>query len=441
MLIALFATSARAPEPPNVILISIDTLRADHLSAYGYERNTSPAIDAFAAEALLFENAFSHASDTRLSMAALLSGFLPHETAVMKRGAPSPEEHLLPTVLQRHGYTTLAVVSNYVLRASRGWSVGFDVFDDRMDEREAVRPLPERTARHTTNRAIELLREHRDGRFFLWVHYQDPHGPYTPPAGDDIFHDADRPPRHLSRNGSLSGRGGIPAYQVIGDETDWGAYVARYDGEIHHADRHVGRLLAELRQLGLYGSALIILTSDHGEGMGEHDYFFAHAEELRAPLLRVPLIVRRGHRLRGRQSDAVQHLDLAPTVRAVVGLPPDPRHRGRDLRRPAAGDVERFAQMSSPVAPEHVKLALTRGGFQLVHTPEPSGDELFRLEEDPLALDDLSSHPELRSRLERLRARLLEIRSEDLLALPDPGKLPELTPEELEKLRALGYLK
>ena len=118
---------------------------------------------------MLFENAFSHASDTRLSMAALLSGFLPHETAVMKRGAPSPEEDLLPNVLQRYGYTTLAVVSNYVLRASRGWSVGFDVFDDQMDEREAVRSLPERTAPGTTERAVELLREHRDERFFLMV--------------------------------------------------------------------------------------------------------------------------------------------------------------------------------------------------------------------------------------------------------------------------------
>jgi arylsulfatase A-like enzyme len=424
-----------------VILICIDTLRADHLSAYGYEHATSPAIDALAADALLFENAFSHASDTRLSMAALLSGFLPHETAVMKLGAPSPDEDLLPSALRRHGYKTLAVVSNYVLRASRGWSTGFDTFDDRMDEHEAVRPLPERTAPHTTDRAVQLLREHRDERFFLWVHYQDPHGPYTPPPEHDIFHDAERAPRQVPSSGSLSGRGGIPTYQALGDDDDWGAYVSRYDGEIHFADRHVGRLLDELRRLGLYGESLIILTSDHGEGMGEHDYFFAHGEELRAPLLRVPLIVKHGRRLRGRRTDPAQHLDLAPTIRAVVGLPPDVRHRGRDLRRPVAGQVERFAQMNSSVAPEPVKLALARGGYQLVHTPEPPGDELFRLDEDPLALQDLSRHGEHRSRVERLRARLLEIRAEDRLTLPSPEELPELTPEELEKLRALGYLK
>lgn len=137
----------------------------------------------------------------------------------------------------------------------------------------------------------------------------------------------------------------------------------------------------------------------------------------------------------------MQHLDLVPTIRAVLGLPPDFRQRGRDLRERDSGDIERFAQMSSSLTPERVKLALAHGAFQLVHTPDPSSDELFRLAEDPLALDDLSARAELRPTLERLRARLLQIRSEDLLTLPEPEMLPELTPEELEKLRALGYLK
>ena len=172
-----------ASGPPNVILIVIDTLRADHLGCYGYPLDTSPNIDAFASEGLLFANAMSHAADTRFAMASLLSGYLVHETRVLESQVLSEDLEMLPEILQADGYATAAVISNYVLRMGRRYEQGFDVYDDTMEQRERRRGSPERTAKRTTDRAIELVEELAGHPFFLWVHYQDPHGPYTPPPG------------------------------------------------------------------------------------------------------------------------------------------------------------------------------------------------------------------------------------------------------------------
>ena len=168
------------PQPrkrPNIILITVDTLRADNLSCYGYNRNTSENLDRFAADAMLFENCLSHAPVTSSSLTSLLSGFLPHETKVFEN-LPLPKEvDTLAKMLQRQGYKTAGVVSNFNLRRKAGWSEGFAIYDDNMVAYEQVRGLPERTAEHTTNRAIEVLKELNSEQLFLWVHYQDPHGP------------------------------------------------------------------------------------------------------------------------------------------------------------------------------------------------------------------------------------------------------------------------
>jgi len=439
---AVLLVACSSPQPkagPDVVLISIDTLRADHLSGLGYGRETTPNIDRLIRDGLVFDNCFSHASDTRLAFAALMSGFLPHETATMNAGAPAEEEIRLPGVLRRHGYRTAAVVSNYVLRGSRGWSIGFDVYDDEMHQAEAVRSLPERTAPDTTKRALELLREEREHPLFLWVHYQDPHGPYTPPRQHDIFHEDTASNRVPLNRESLSGSGGIPAYQILDDEADFHDYVARYDGEIRFADQYVGRLLDGLEHLGMYDSALIIFTSDHGEGLGEHDYYFAHGEEIWAPLLRVPLVFRLGDRVRGRRTDPAQHVDIVPTIYKLLGIEIDPRFRGRDLLAGPVAEVERFGIVDSPVATERRKLSITHGGFQLIHHPATLRDELYDLEGDPLALLDLAAEPQHRERVSYLRDRALEISREDRPGVVERER-PELTEDELEKLRALGYL-
>ncbi len=166
---------------PSIILITVDTLRADHLGCYGYLRDTSPNIDQLAEEALLFKNCISHAPVTGSSFASILSGFLPHETKVLGNLPLPPEVETLPEIMQMNGYRTIAVVSNYVLRKQNGWVKGFNVYDDEMTNVERTSKHTERVAEHTTNRAIELLKQYHKNKLFMWVHYQDPHGPYTPP--------------------------------------------------------------------------------------------------------------------------------------------------------------------------------------------------------------------------------------------------------------------
>ncbi len=436
---------------PNLILLTMDTLRFDHLGSYGYARPTSPQIDAFAEEALVFENAFAHAPTTWSSMASLLSGFLPHETKVILDIPMSAEVPSLAPFLRAQGFDTMAVVSNFVLRAGKGYERGFRVFDAQMGEQEAVRGLPERTAVHTTNRAIELLREAEGEPFFLWVHYQDPHGPYTPPpAYADLFVDSRgaKPENQLELNRINSGRGGIPAYQQLQGERDAGFYVSRYDAEIRYLDTEVGRLFDSLKELGLYDDALIVLTSDHGESMGEHGFYFSHGESLYGSLMRVPLILRHGDRLRGRSEAFVQHIDLLPTVFGALGIDPDRRLRGRDLRAEDLSDSDVFGAMialGSPVP--DFDTFLIRDGWKLISTRVAAGQsgselQLFDLRNDPREERDHARDPAQQGRVEEMRAALSGVKAEDRLGLARdlfPGRKP-MSPEDRKALKALGYI-
>lgn len=434
----------KCAQRPDIILITVDTLRADHLGCYGYPKNTSPNIDQFASESMLFENCLSHASNTRLSFASIFTGFLPHETRIT-------ENHELPLsrrvktlaeILKHKGYKTAAVVSNYILRKGYGWEQGFEIYDDTMDDFEQVRNSAERTAEHTTNRAIELLGEPRKSPLFLWVHYQDPHGPYTPPKPfDGLFADPDQKPRYVPLNPSLTGRSGIPSYQKLGASRNLHHYVAQYDGEIRYHDEQFKRLIDKLKETGLYDKAMIMFSSDHGEGLGEHDYYFAHSEYLYSSLTHIPLIVRFGDQLSGRRADFVQHLDIVPTIYSVLGIKGDRHLRGGDLRQPQPANKEIFAEMVLPRGWGGIETqySIVTDGHKLIYSPAGTRSELFDLGADPKEKNDLSDNPNYRRLKKDLIIRLNRIRSEDHLKLGSIKKTRNFTNEEIEKLRSLGY--
>ena len=434
---------------PSIILITVDTLRADHLGCYGYSMNTSPNIDQFAADGLLFENCLSHAPVTSSSFASILSGFLPHETKVFENLPLPAAVEILPDILQRQGYKTAAVVSNFNLRTKTGWAYGFTIYDDKMEDRELVRQWPERIAEHTTDRAIELLEQLKNDQLFMWIHYNDPHGPYTPPEPfAKLFQNLDQKPRHLrlnsslaGRKASLSGRGGIPSYQELGANRDYYYYVSQYDGEIRYQDEHFKRLLEALKQFDLYDNALIIFSSDHGEGMGEHDYYFAHGECLYSSQTHVPLIVKYGRELAGRREDFVQHIDIVPTILKIVGLKTDSRFRGRDLRRQQGTNREIFAEMASPTVEDGIKLSIVVDGLKLIYTPLYKQYELFNLTMDPHEEHNLIDDHRYRKRAEDLEIRLKRIRNEDFLGLGIVNEPLRLTDDEIEKLKSLGYVR
>jgi len=440
--LASFGGCGKAPgPPPDVILIMIDTLRPDRLGCFGYPRNTSPAIDRFAEESLRFENAYSHAPVTRIAVATLVTGFLPHETGVLERPALPQSVETLAERLRRRGYRTGAVISNYVLRKGRGYEQGFQIYDDQMTDFEEVRKWPERIARHTTDRAIQILEEPGEEPLFLWIVYQDPHGPYTPPEFFvDEFRQTDAEPRLIPVNESLSGRGGIPSYQQLGSNRDYDYYAARYDGEIRYLDLQFQRLIDALKAQGRYDTALILLTSDHGEGMGEHDYYFAHGEYLYQNQIHVPLILRQGRELKGVRHDAVRHIDIASTILEAADLPPDPRLRGRDLRQRHGRGGDVFAIMRSPLVEERYQFALVRDGYKLIYTPGHDRYELYDLGADPDEQSDLIDSPAHAKRRDELATALGRFRQEKPLEIGRGEEAPDLIDGEREKLEALGYL-
>ncbi|MHC4792541.1 MAG: sulfatase [Planctomycetota bacterium] len=425
---------------PNIILIAVDTLRADHLSCSGYSRNTSPNINRFAEDSLLFENCLSNASETWSSFASLLSGFLPHETkAINTRNLPKAVP-TLPKTLQRIGYKTVGVVSNYILRRKWGWDEGFTIFDDTLNERELVRKLPERIAEYATNRAIELLEQYHNEQLFMWIHYQDPHGPYTPPERfAKLFTNPNQEPRNLNLKKSLGGRGGIPSYQQLGANRDFHYYVSQYDGEIRYFDEQFHQLIDSLKNFGLYDDSLIIFTSDHGEEMGEHDYFFVHGNSLYNSLTHVPLIIKYGKELTGRRADYVQHIDIVPTILKMIGLKKDRRFRGSDLRRQDTTKKEIFAEVDEWGVLGGKKFSITLDGFKLIHSPSFQQYQLFDLKTDPHEERNLIYDYNYRKQLNDLKVRLERIRDEDFLNIRIPKKPQKLTEEEIEKLKSLGY--
>jgi arylsulfatase len=429
-------------EYPSVILITVDTLRADHLTSYGYERPTSPGVARFAQEAMLFEHCYSHAPSTRISFSSLMTGYLPHEVGVIEDRALPQEVETLAEILQRSGYRTLAVVSNYVLQAKRGWSQGFSVFDDEMTSPELNRDVTERISADTTRRAVELLHEYRNEQLFLWVHYQDPHGPYVPPAPyDTLFEASARPPRQLALNRTLSGKGGIPFYQRLGLARNLHDYVARYDGEIRYFDQHFQRLLDTLQELGLHDRALIVFTTDHGEALGEHGFYFSHIGQLYRGLTHVPLIIKHGDSLTGRRKDFCQHLDIVPTILAAAGIEADERLRGRDLRSPLPEGREIFAITDSPIDHDGDKQSLIVDGLKLIVNARTGTRQLFDLREDPGEEHDLAGDERYRQQIDDLTAALERIRNEDRLGLGPPRAAAEYSEEELKRLRSLGYVR
>jgi len=423
---------------PNIILITIDALRADHLGCYGYTMKTSPNIDRFAQDGVLFENCFTHGPETIISLASMLTGFLPHETKVMLNNRLPDQVKTLAEMLKLQGYKTFAVVSNYILQGNRGFDQGFMLYDDIMDQLELVRKWPERIAEHTTNRAIELLQQFHKDQLFMWIHYQDPHGPYTPPEDfRKIFIRPKRTPLNLKMNASLSGRGGIPSYQQLGHHRDLYYYISQYDGEIRYIDTHFKRLIRALKEFGLYDNSLIILSADHGEGMGEHNYFFAHGENLYGILTHVPLIIRYGKDFVGKRKDFVQHIDILPTILKTIGIEADARYRGRDLFKEYGNNREIFAEMRSPLVRDSISIILD--SYKLIYTPSNEEYQLFNLKADPYEEQNLINIIEYQQRLTDLKTRLHRIDREDFLNISVAEKPSILTNEELEKLKSLGY--
>jgi choline-sulfatase len=450
LLLPLVAQGAGAPDSPpakaipprSLLLISLDTTRADHLHCYGYPLPTSPALDRLASEGLLFENVFTQAVNTGPSHVTIFTGLLPMGHQVRFNGVPlSPEFETLTSLLAKSGYRTGAFVSGYTLLASQcGLNRGFEVYDDAFTTQD-------RRGAETVDRALAWLKGlPADKPYFLFVHLFDPHGKYEPPPGfADKF-------RTTIKYEPIASVDLIPDYQRFelpggGVSLDPGDYIARYDGEIAYADSQIRRLLEEVGE-----KPVVIFTSDHGETLVERSPYFSHGARLNEEAIRVPLIIRApGQAPKGKRISGIARLvDLLPTALALLGQPPPPKLVGRSLLPFARlGAIPPGATVvtegrAAPMTVGDQRLIFPPRGlifsardnrYKLIDYPTSAGSvyELFDLEKDK---------GEKQGTFGLQTARVSTVyQALDLYLvsghLPDP---PDLDEEAKKKLRSLGYV-
>jgi arylsulfatase A-like enzyme/Flp pilus assembly protein TadD len=406
-MLALLLALLAAPAPPNLLLVTIDTLRADRVGAYGYAGAATPTLDRLAREGVLVEEAVVQVPQTRPSHASILTGRLPYEHGIRDNNAAplEPRWPTLASVLRGRGYDTGAAVGAYPVSRASGLDRGFAAFDDPFGTGETATtadPRTERRAGEVVDAALRWLRRPRPSPFFLWVHLFDPHAPYEPP----------------------------PPFK---------ARFARqpYDGEVAYADAQLGRLLAHLRETGTLDRTLVVVTADHGEGLGDHGedehLLFVYDSTLHVPLLmRWPGTLPAGARVRGQ----FRSVDVMATVLDLLGQPAVATSGASRAAQVKAGGAippnESYAE--SLYGSLHFGWAPLRAlraeGWKFIDAPRA---ELYRIPEDP---------GETRNRLAE-RSSVAAAMRRRLAALdagvPRPATAA-LDPAAAERLAALGYV-
>jgi len=440
----------RPPAPTPVIWIVVDTLRADHLAWYGYERPTSAGLERLHAESLKFDAAFTPHPETTPAIASLLTGLDPPHHGV--RGLYQKlhaANRTLPEVLSRAGYETAAFVSSFVMiRDFSGLDQGFDIYDDFVTERERNRDNYERRAAATLALARDFIdRRDRDRPLFLFLHLIDPHGPYDPPAPWA---------GHFSTAEEIPIRGNVPHYQRLPGVTKLGPYLDRYDGEIAYVARELGAFLDHLARVGLYERALIVLTADHGESFGERGIYMRHGDDVYQENVHVPLLVKLpGASSRGepsRTATAVSLTDLVPTTLDLLGWNVPGALDGVSLRPLLEGrSFERApVPMWSKPAGQEFAFALVTGRTKWMIPAGAVGAVRLDLEADPGETDPRAANGAAPPGIAEQRRRWLEHRTPFTVegnfmetALRGDFVRSRLSPadrENLERLKSLGYI-
>jgi arylsulfatase A-like enzyme len=304
-------------DPPNLLLITVDTLRPDRLECYGGAEGVGRSICSLGDRGAQYQWALSPAPSTAPAIASIMTSRYPSYHGVTQFGVSRLEAsaQTLAESLSLGGFSTGAVISNPVLSRSRKLDQGFETYDFRMNRAESRQSkIRERDAEHATDAALEWI-QGADSPWFLWVHYQDPHGPYQPPGAGAIGDEGVT--RILRLLADHSGYRGIPAYQSLPNVFSIDAYEKRYIDEIRYLDSHVGRLLGEVAEVD--PDTGILLTADHAEAFGEDEFWFAHGHSVGLEQIRVPLLWKPpGGVQPQRLATPVSTLDVAPTLLAAA---------------------------------------------------------------------------------------------------------------------------
>ena len=376
--------------PHDVIVVLVDTLRADRLGVYGYERPTSPVLDAFAEEALVFERCISQSTWTKPSVASLMTGLFPSEHQVHRYRTPLGDEFVtLAELLSERGYQTAGVVANLLVAdPAQGYGQGFETFE--MPEITNAR-LPYPTADDVVDACLDRIAAAGPEPLFLYAHLIDPHAPYAPP---EPFRSAfDRGVRGERDGFFLTEEEGHTA--DVATAEDWQHWSDLYDGEIAFSDRELGRLFDGLRDAGRFDEALVVFLSDHGEEFFEHGGWM-HNPNMYQEVVHVPLLVKPPAswelEVGTRVADTVMQIDVLPTVADVVGLEARDAWSGTSLLLRAlrpAGSLPTIAY-SEVQNHGHVRRAIFEGPWKRIRADAPERvDLLFDLDTDPREREDL----------------------------------------------------
>ncbi len=426
---------------PNLLLITIDTLRADHLGCYGYFRDTSPTIDSLAGESVFFERCIVPMATTLPSHTSLLTGTYPIEHGVLanvKRGGyrftPSPILRSYAEIARDAGYRTAAVVSGAPLNDETGIEAGFDRFEQ-----------PEKTetiAEVTNKKVFRLLDDLEEESFFLWVHYYDPHFPYKPPkAYRNTFQTDDGLDRYMTER-RFARNIALPT----GEKTPIASWINEYDGEIRYLDDQIAVLIDTLRGRGMLKNTVIVLTADHGEGVGQHGrtgHSFTWEEQLLSPLM----ILVPGEKPR-KVTETISLVDALPTLFALTpGLPRGDFASQASGRNAVGADFTPEPVLSQDCAiqrhdPEPANYTLTTKKWKLRYEPEGT-DKLFDLENDPYELDDAAGRfPDTLAAMKHTLLTILakQEKTGERYRAAAGDTLQQFDPAMREKLKGLGYL-
>ena len=429
---------------PDLVLVTIDTLRSDHVGAYGYARPTTPRIDALAASGVRFDRAYAQAPWTLPSMASLHTSLPPlRHGAVGNNSVLAGDVVTLAEVLRDSGYRTLGVVSHQFLGTKHGLSQGFEVFDESQ-----IVDVDDYSAEGVTRAALAHLAEPDTPElepFFLWVHYFDPHYTYV---RHPEFAFTDEYWGIFGHNAPMVSY--LDLVRVSNDEAmmarlteaDLEFIRAAYDEEIAHTDKWIGALVDGLEERFSSQPRVMVVTADHGEFFMERGRF-GHGYDVYDLLVRVPLFISGSipFELRGRvEHRAVELASLAHTLARLAGVG-NPPFAGHDLLAVASGAAEPgivFTEGIFAFGPEERKVAAVEGGWKLIHHRDDDRYELYQTDADPAETRDLwtEASPPVAKIRQRLRSAVETYEAAGAVRAPER----ELSADERAQLRALGYV-
>lgn len=419
----------------NVIIIAVDTLRADHLSCYGYPRNTSPNIDQFAEDGVLFTHCYTPSPLTTPAFASMLSSLPPYKHGAKRNGMSLFNRiKILPQYLKRNGYYSGAFISNYPLKKDlTGLNRGFDTYTEILDKKRWLKLfLSEGDSKDVSEQASRWLYRNSQRKFFLWVHYTSPHEPYIHHKEFDKGYEEVDP--------------------SVYPEGSHFKKIRKYDTEVGYDDHYIGELIKKIKELGLYDDSLIIFMADHGESFGEHDYF-THGRKLYNSCLHVPLIVKfPGNKNAKSVVDRnVSLLDISPTILSQLGMEVPEDMEGEDLFNPKGEERVFYFEAYKGVVDSkregvfHLKVSPIRYGMlkdniKLIYDKR---HEAYDIGKDRFESKNIYKNPdnEMTIMSEMLKKFITNVEEFIEYSKKYYKQRSKLTKEDIEKLKSLGYIK